>query len=541
MLGDCMIMRTRTLGLFASTLLLLLVLAACSNSNEPQNTGSNTGNNANGNEPAAETENYKDELNVALTAQPPTLDTPMTVSVVALDTAQNIFETLYTLNADYETVPALAESVEISEDGLTYTFPLRQGVKFHNGKEMIAEDVVASMNRWLATSSRAKTLLEGAEFTEVDPYTVTLTVPQATSDVLILLSSQAQFPAIMPKEIVDSAPAEGITEYVGTGPYQFQEWKQDQYIHLVRYDEYQSVDRDPSGFDGRKEAPTANLYFHFVTDHSTRINGMKTGQYDVSDAIPTENYDELAMDPNTKLHSLPVGALTAFFNTTEGLLSDVKMRQAVLAAFNNEDIMLASFGNPDLYSLAPGYLNTSQAQWSNEAGAEYYNQADPDKAQQLLADAGYNGEEITLLTTRDYNEMYTATLIIQEQLRQIGMNVKVENFDFPTFLETKNDRSKWDIFLASTAYQLTPPQLLAVTPDWAGLNDDTVKQALTAIRGAATPEAAKAEWETLQGYLYEVASSTVIGHYNGIVATNNNLEGFEMFEAPVLWNAKLPE
>ncbi|WP_020620024.1 ABC transporter substrate-binding protein [Paenibacillus daejeonensis] len=534
-------MRARTLGLFASTLLLLLVLAACSNSNEPQNTGSNTGNNASGNEPAAETENYKDELNVALTAQPPTLDAQLTVSAVALDTAQNIFETLYTLNSDYEPVPALAESVEISEDGLTYTFPLRQGVKFHNGEELTADDVVASMNRWLVTSSRAKSLLVGAEFTEVDPYTVALTVPQATSDVLILLSSQAQFPAIMPKEIIDNAPADGINEYIGTGPYKFQEWKQDQYIHLVRYDEYQSVDKDPSGFDGRKEAPTANLYFHFVTDHSTRINGIKTGQYDVADSIPTENYDELAADDNIELYSLPAGALTAFFNTTEGLLSDVKIRQAILAAFNNEDILLASFGNPELYSLAPGYLNTSQVQWTTDAGSEYYNQADPDKAEQLLAEAGYNGEEITLLTTRDYNEMYTATLVIQEQLRQIGMNVKVENFDFPTFLETKGDRSKWDIFVASTGYQLTPPQLLAVTPDWAGLNDDTVKQALTAIRGAATPEAAKAEWETLQGYLYEIASSTVIGHYNGIVATNNKLEGFEMFEAPVLWNAKLPE
>jgi peptide/nickel transport system substrate-binding protein len=201
--------------------------------------------------------------------------------------------------------------------------------------------------------------------------------------------------------------------------------------------------------------------------------------------------------------------------------------------------MLASFAKPELYSLAPGYLNSNQTLWSNEAGAEYYNQNNPEKAKQLLAEAGYNGEEITLLTTKDYNEMYTATLVIQEQLRQIGLNVKVDNYDFPTFLETKNDRSKWDIFVASTGYQLTPPQLLAVNPDWAGLDDENVKQALKDIRGAASPEAAKQEWEKLQGYLYEIASSTVIGHYNGIVAINKNLEGFELFEAPVVWNAKL--
>lgn len=526
-------MKKKKRGLVFMTFVLLLLTVACSNAS------TNSGTEAGGDGAAEATKAYKDELNIALTAQPPTLDTAQTVSAVALDTAGNIFEQLYTLNANYEPVPVLAESVDISEDGLTYIFNLRQGVKFHNGKEMTSEDVAASMNRWLSTSSRAKTLLEQATFEAIEPYKVKLTVEKATSDVLILIASQAQFPAIMPKEIVDSAAAEGIQEYIGTGPYKFVEWKQDQYIHLTRYDEYQGIDRDPSGFDGRKEAPTKDLYFHFVTDHSTRIAGIKTGKYDVADSIPIENYDELAMDPNVKLESFPGGTLTAFFNTNEGLLADVKYRQAILAALNNEEIMLASFAKPELYSLAPGYLNTNQTQWSTDAGKEYYNQANPEKAKQLLQEAGYNGEEITLLTTKDYSEMYAATLVIQEQLRQIGMNVKVENYDFPTFLETKNDLSKWDIFVASTGYQLTPPQLLAVTPDWAGLHNDTVKQALVAIRGASTPEAAKQEWETLQAFLYENASSTVIGHYNGVVATRVGIEGFELFEAPVVWNAKI--
>lgn len=530
-------MKARKLGLLLSSIMLMLLIAACGNGSDPAAEGAAEDK---GSEKQAEQQEYKDELNIALTAQPPTLDTALTVSAVALDTAGNIFEQLYTLNANYEPVPALAESVERSEDGLTYTFALRQGVKFHNGKEMTSEDVVASMNRWLVTSSRAKVLLTNAKFEAVDAYTVKLTVESPTSDVLILIASQAQFPSIMPKEIVDAAPADGIKEYIGTGPYKFQEWKQDQYIHLVRNNDYQQVsDAEPSGFDGRKEAPAKDLYFHFVTDHSTRIAGVKTGQYDVADSIPIESYDELAADNNINLLSFPGGALTAFFNTSEGLLKDVKIRQAILAAFNNEEIMLASFAKPDLYSLAPGYLNTNQVQWSTEAGAEYYNQSNPEKAKQLLQEAGYNGEEITLLTTKDYNEMYTATLVIQEQLRQIGMNVKVENFDFPTFLETKNDRSKWDIFVASTGYQLTPPQLLAVNPDWAGLENETVKQALIDIRGAATPEAAKQEWEKLQGFLYEFASSTVIGHYNGVVATTKKLEGFELFEAPVVWNAKV--
>src|SRR5690625_6811466 len=115
---------------------------------------------------------YKDELHVAITAQPPTLDPSMTVSQVALNAASNIFETLFTLNEQYEPVPMLAESVDISDDGKTYTIKLREGIKFHNGKEMTSEDVVASMNRWVETSSRAKSLLTDATFEAEDDYTV---------------------------------------------------------------------------------------------------------------------------------------------------------------------------------------------------------------------------------------------------------------------------------------------------------------------------------------------------------------------------------
>jgi len=344
----------------------------------------------------------------------------------------------------------------------------------------------------------------------------------------------------MPKEIIEAAGPEGVTEYIGTGPYKFEEWKQDQYIHLVRYEDYQPVDSAPSGFSGRKEAPTEHIYFHFVTDHSTRIAGAKTGLYDIVADIPIENYDELAAEPGIKLETFAGGTLTAFLNTADGVFANnVKLRHAVLAALNNDEIMLASFAKPELYTLDPGYMNLNQTQWATDAGAEYYNQANVEKAKQLLSEAGYNGEEITLLTTKDYNEMYTATLVIQEQLRQIGMNVKVDNYDFPTFLETKNDRSKWDLFVASTGYQLTPPQLLAVTPDWAGLNDQKVKDSLVAIRSASSSEEAAKVWEELQGYLYEIGSSTVIGHYNSLVAVSTKIEGYEQFEAPVAWNAKI--
>lgn len=523
---------SKKITMFMLLCFLAIALIGCSKDSEDAADPKDT-------EGTSESKTYKEEINIAVTAQPPTLDSAMTVSQVALDIAGNVFETLYTLNADYEPTPMLAESMEASEDGKTYTFKLREGVKFHNGKEMTSEDVVASMNRWLEASSRAKSLLAGAKFEAADPYTVVLNLQNPASDVLIIMASQANFPAIMPKEIIEAAPAEGVKEYIGTGPFKFQEWKQDQYIHLVKYEEYLPVDQEPSGFAGKKEVFIDNVYYHFVTDHSTRIAGIQTGEYDIADSIPTESYEQLNSMDNVEVHTFVGGTLTMFFNTNEGPLADVKMRQAMNTAFNMDEILMASFVNPDLYTLDPNYMNPNQVQWSTDAGSEYYNQADIEKAKTLLEEAGYNGEEITLLTTQDYAEMYTATTVVQEQLRQLGVNVKIENYDFPTFLETKGDLTKWDIFITSNGYQLTPPQILAVNPDWAGLNDPKVTELLAAIRGAATPEDAKAKWEELQGYMYETLSSTAIGQYKSILATTDKLEGFEVFEAPIIWNTKV--
>ena len=184
-------------------------------------------------------------------------------------------------------------------------------------------------------------------------------------------------------------------------------------------------------------------------------------------------------------------------------------------------------------------MNPNQKQWASDAGKEFYNIGDVEKAKELLKEAGYNGQEVRLLTTADYAEMYTATLVVQEQLRQLGVNVKVDNYDFPTFMDHKNDFKSWDIFITSNGYQPTPPQLLPVTRDWAGVDNPKITELLTAIRSSATPEEAKAKWDELQGFMYEYLPSTAIGQYKSILATTDKLEGCEVFEGPIVWNSKV--
>ena len=482
---------------------------------------------------------YRKDLKAAVTAQPPTLDAPMTVSQVALDIAQNFYETLVTQDKNFRPAPMLAKSWEADGDMKVYTFYLREGVLFHDGHELVAEDAAASMNYWLQKSARARNLLGDAKFEAKDKYTLTLTLPQPAGDVLALMSAQANFPAIRTKAAIEAASEKGVTDYNGTGPFIFKEWKQDQYIHLVRNPNYKPRDEEPSGFSGRKEALVEDLWYYFVPDEATRISGLLSGQYDIIDDLPTESYEELKALKNIVLHTDLGGTLTLFFNVKEGPLAKFEMRKAVNTGLNLNDMMMGSFADPNLYTLDPNYMNP-EGIWSSQAGKESYNVNDPERAKELLKAAGYAGQELHILGTPDYNEMYKASLVLQNQLSNLGIDAKLDAYDFPTFMERKKDFKNWDLFITSNAYQLTPPQLLILNPQWAGADDPRLKEGIGKIRSAKNPEDAKKAWDELQSFIYnDYLSSIAIGQYKELAATSDKVEGFLFWQAPILWNARV--
>src|SRR5699024_9679970 len=146
------------------------------------------------------------------------------------------------------------ETYEISEDGKIITFHLRQGITFHNGEEMTSEDVIASLERWQEKSSQAKTYHGETVFKAEDDYTVIAEMNESTTLDMYVLADMTQFASIMPKEIIDNASDDGVQEIVGTGPYHLEEWKQDQYIHLKKFEDYQSRTESADGLAGEKKA-----------------------------------------------------------------------------------------------------------------------------------------------------------------------------------------------------------------------------------------------------------------------------------------------
>ena len=390
-------------------------------------------------EETAEAE-YRDVIHVALPAAPPTLDPATSSSQIVWDISQNIFEPLFTTDAELNPQPMLAESYEVNEEMTVYSFKLRPDLKFHDGSAVTAEDVAVSMAHWNEVNGRAKKLFGEGKWEAIDELTVQVTLPEPATDLLTLMAAQTCYPAIMPARVLKNYdPEKGISEYIGTGPYKFVKWTPDVSIELEANPDYAPRTEEPSGFSGRREALTEKVVYYFVTDAATRIAGLLAGNYDIIDSVPNENYADLAQRDDITLLTDEGGTTTLFYNVQEGILADPKMRHAVQAALNFDLIMAGAYIEPELYTLAPGYMNPNSAQWGTDAGAEIYNQNDVAKAKKLMEEAGYKGEPIRILTTPDYKDMYDTCLFIVDQLEAAGFKTDFLEFDFPTFMEKRQD------------------------------------------------------------------------------------------------------
>ena len=297
-------------------------------------------------------------LRVGNLGEPPSLDAHWTTASITEMLANHIYEGLYTLDSTNRPIPMLAESHTVSKDGLVYTFKLRQGVKFHNGKEMTSEDVVPSLARWGKQSVYGKALFaQVAEWKALDKYTVEMKLKEKSAIVLISLAVPNNFGAIYPKEIAEKfAPEVKATEYVGTGPFKLAEWKPDQYIRMVRFDEYKSRNEAPNGYGGGKTAYLDEVRFQPVPEVATRVAQVETGELDFADDLNLDAYERLKKNPNLRpIVSRGNYWLVAVLNKKEGLMTSQKLRQAWQAAkasvqgrFGSVDILVNNAGiGPD--------------------------------------------------------------------------------------------------------------------------------------------------------------------------------------------------
>ena len=328
--------------------------------------------------------------------------------------------------------PASPNAGEVSDDGLTYTFFLRKGIKFHNGKEMTAEDVKATLDR--LTVSNIKSKFETIAKTEVTaPHQVTVTLSKPTATFLINLASPHTV-GVMPKEEIDRQ-GENIQHPVGTGPFAFVEWIPDRHVKLKRFADYWGGDGETTGTGGKKTAYVDEIVFRPMTERAVRVSALEAGDIDLG-FVPSAERQRLSGNPNLEIVSTgPTFEFWNFwFNCKAGKpFADINLRKAFAYGVNKQEMLLATTGGPGVVvnSPFPKYSFWYTQSHSPEAGPQY----DPAKAKAFLAKSGYKGETIKIITSKGYPAMDKQAVVAQAQLKQIGINTELEYHDWSSLFE----------------------------------------------------------------------------------------------------------
>ncbi|MEH7108980.1 ABC transporter substrate-binding protein [Bacillus sp. JJ1764] len=484
-----------------------------------------------------QTKDKRGDLKIAYSAQPQTLDPHISLAQATADIMGNVYETLLTVDSNHKIQPMLAESYEQSSDSKTVTFHLRKGVHFHNGKEMKAADVVASMNRW-KDNIGGRGQFSDAVFEAKDDYTVVLNLPKPLSTALSIISYQGpSFAAIMPKEIIDQATPTGVKEFVGTGPFKFVEWKQDQYVSLSRFDDYQSRSEKANGLAGKKEALLNEVKFMFTPDASTRVAGIQSGEYDFASSVPVDNENILKSDPNLIPSINPFGYITVNFNKKKGLFANKQARKAVATALDREKILTGTFKDKKFFTVNDSLMMAQQKEWSSDVGKDLYKKSDPEKAKHLLKEAGYDGKEIKIMVTRDYIDHYNAAVIIQSQLEKIGLNVKLEVYDWPTLLNKTSDPNEYDIYVVIDLPVPEPTSNLSLIPGFAGwTNSPEMLDLVSKIRGLPSLDEAKAQYGELLKWYYDYVPDIKVGDIKKVDYLRKTVSNYQFQDRMILWN-----
>lgn len=384
------------------------------------------------------------ELVVAVEAGIPTLDQHTTSAGATRNVAMNIYEALITRNADMSPVPDLATSFDVSDDGLRYTFNLREGVTFHNGKPMTSADVAASFKRYKEIGGNRSNLdvVEKWETPDDNTFVLVLSHPQATF--IENLSTYTVPIVIMPSE--EAAKGVGEIEIIGTGPFKFVEFVPDSHALLERFDDYvpNTNETGNSGFGGYKKACVDTVRFRMITETGARMAALETGEVHIATAVPAISKERLAAVDGVELVSRLQGLSLGYPNFSNPPTDNLKIRQAMAAAINAEEIMDAASDGE--FQLQGSFQYPTQAYFS-DAGLDMYNQNDPEKAKALLKEAGYNDEPIVLLATQQFQWSYNSALVMSEQLKAAGFNVELSVLDWPTALATsRNAEGNWNFF-----------------------------------------------------------------------------------------------
>jgi peptide/nickel transport system substrate-binding protein len=391
------------------------------------------------------------------------LDPIWTTQTIANIHGMLVYDTLFGNDDQMQPKPQMVDTYEISEDKLVYIFTLRAGLKFHDGSPVTTADVIASLGRWGkkdGAGQRLFTFVDKLEALDVKTFRMTLKEPYGL--VLETLGkTNSSVPVIMRAKDAATDPQQQVKEAIGSGPYKFakDEWVPGSKAVYVKNKDYvtRPGNEKAESFAGSKFPGVDRIELVWIPDSQTAMSALVNGEIDLYENPNIDFYPILEKAKGVKL--MPTGSL----DSTHGLIrlnhlhppfNNVKARQAMYYLVNQENFLRAIVGDPRYYRICHGLI-TCGSPLASDAGSHWFKEYNPKKALQLLKEAGYNGEPITVLAATDHATITPATQVLIQAMREAGINLDVQSMDWGSVVSRRAKREApaqggWNIFVTTT-------------------------------------------------------------------------------------------
>lgn len=464
-------------------------------------------------------------LRVGVQTDAKNLDPQNSVDTYSFSILRQMYESLVTYDLNQQkVVPVLAERWEVLDDQ-TYKFYLKKGVKWHNGDEFTAEDVVFSFKRLTSPES----VFHGSRGKDIDPNGLQIvdkhTVIVKTNGPIggWLASMKHPFAFIMNKRAVEEGGRDYSKAPVGTGPYKLNKWVKGEYIELDRHDGYH-------GKSGNFE----KMRFVVLPDNSSRMIAVETNKVDFIYGVPYNDFERLKKENKVQVVAAEGMVLTHLgMNTQKGELKDKRVRQAIEYAIDKDVYGQVVYNGH--YVKPTGPLPTTVSMWVDKNPQSWdYN---PEKAKQLLKEAGYKGKEKLSLLTMNVNDRVDGATLVQAMLEAVGVPVEVKVMETALYEKDLNE-GKGDLYIGTYGMQTSSPdpgvfwtslfsaaaigtmnKTFTDTPEM----NDLLAKVMGTIDETKREEYFKQAWDYINDY-HPMAYLTIAGE---IYAANKKVTGIE--------------
>src|SRR6202171_1897250 len=483
------------------------------------------------------------------------IDPGFTTAYITRDHGYMVYDTLLATDSNFKIQPQMADW-KVSDDKLTYTFTLRDGLKWHDGAPVTAEDCVASLKRWGKNDNMGQKLMDfTASIEATDAKTITLKLKEPYGLVLESIGKPSSYvPFMMPKRLAETPPGQQIKEQIGSGPFKFVQAEFQPGVKAVyeKNKDYVPRKEAPSWTSGGKVVKVDRVEWITMADAQTAVNALQSGDIDFMENPSFDILPVLAANKELKVENLnQLGFQTlGRMNFLYPPFDNVKVRRAAFMAMNQKDVLDALVGNPEYYKIC-GAVFVCGTPLESDVGSEtLVKGTGMAEAKKLLAESGYDGTPVVIMAPGDVVTLKAQPVVAAQLLRTAGFKVDVQATDWQTVVTRRASQKPpkeggWDMFFTNCVRRdvVNPIANFSVNAKgknggWFGWPDDPKMEALRdAFARSLSPEEQKKIAADIQKEAYDQVIYVPLGQYLAPSAWRKSLSGvLDGPATPIFWN-----